>query len=101
MAGCTGTLNPDAGQDLMNRKVPEQIVHYSRGEPFRTITSVSPDQLDHVISSLDERNAWGLDRFVHTEYLKQRALVVEAHLWIMPPVDLVQKLEISPQGAGS
>jgi hypothetical protein len=54
------------------KQVPDQIVHYSRGQPFLSITSVSPTQLDTVMSGLHERNAWGLNRFLDENYLKRR-----------------------------
>lgn len=56
----------------MKPKVPDHIVHYSRGEPFRSITSVPLRQVHSVISSLDETNAWGLNRFSSLNYFKQR-----------------------------
>jgi len=56
----------------MISKVPDYIVHYSRGEPFRSLTSVPADQLYSVISNLNEKIAWGLNRFSDPNYFQQR-----------------------------
>ncbi len=56
----------------MQLKIPNQIVHYSRGEPFRSITDVPLEHLDSVIEKLDEKNSWGLNRFKNQTYFKQR-----------------------------
>jgi hypothetical protein len=50
----------------------EFIVHYSRGEPFRSITGVSHDDFASVLKTLNETNAWGLARFQDPQYLAQR-----------------------------
>lgn len=52
--------------------IPNFIVHYSRGEPFRSITSVCHEDLAGVIATLDETNALGLSRFSDPQYLSQR-----------------------------
>jgi len=52
--------------------IPDFIVHYSRGEPFRSITEVSQENLPGVLNQLDESNSWGLTRFSDTEYLQRR-----------------------------
>lgn len=52
--------------------VPDFIVHYSRGEPFRSITSVDHADLSGVIEKLNETNAWSLARFSDQKYLSQR-----------------------------
>jgi len=54
------------------RQVPDQIVHYSRGEPFRSIMSVPLEELQAVVSNLNESNAWGLNRFKDLKYYNQR-----------------------------
>ncbi len=54
------------------RLVPDQIVHYNRSQPFRSITSVGAEQIAEVISILDEKNSWGLNRFLDRKYLDQR-----------------------------
>ncbi len=56
----------------MKQKIPDLIVHYSRDEPFRSITSLAADQLEAVVNSLEERNSWGLNRFSDPCYMKQR-----------------------------
>ena len=62
----------------MKRIVPNHIVHYSRGEPFCSITSVSPNQVERVINGLNEKNAWGINRFSNSVYYKQRLEVEKA-----------------------
>ena len=57
-------------------EIPDFIIHYSRGEPFRSISGVPKDKLPAVIKELSETNAWGLERFSDSKYLEQR-LVVE------------------------
>ena len=52
--------------------VPDYIVHYSRGEPFRTLTSVPEAQWSQTLPTLNEDNAWGLARFKDLTYLSQR-----------------------------
>ena len=52
--------------------IPDFIVHYSRGEPFRTISEVSPENLPTVLNQLNESNAWGLNRFSDPQYLTKR-----------------------------
>jgi len=58
---------------IMN--LPDFIVHYSRGEPFRSITEVSHENLSGVLNQLDESNSWGLSRFSDPEYLRRRIQV--------------------------
>ena len=48
------------------------IVHYSRGEPFRSISSVSSEKIQSVLSELGENNTWGLSRFSDPDYLPRR-----------------------------
>lgn len=57
----------------MDIQIPDFIVHYSRGEPFRSITSLPAAVRDEVIGELNETNAWGLARFSDQRYLEQRA----------------------------
>lgn len=52
--------------------VPDFITHYSRGEPFRSITGLAPSERQHVLKTLNETNAWGLNRFQDPEYLVKR-----------------------------
>jgi hypothetical protein len=52
--------------------VTQFLVHYSRGEPFRSLTSHPPQKWPSVIASLTEKNAWGLNRFSDSNYLKRR-----------------------------
>ena len=54
------------------KNIPTHIIHYSRGEPFLSITSVPSDELKHLIGKLNETNAWGLSRFSDPHYLSQR-----------------------------
>jgi hypothetical protein len=56
----------------MKQRPPNFIVHYSRGEPFRSITSTAPHQLHDALNSLDEQSSWGLNRFADPTYLEQR-----------------------------
>jgi hypothetical protein len=51
---------------------PDYITHYSRGEPFLSLSSVTQDNLQSVLKQLNESNAWGLNRFSDPDYLKQR-----------------------------
>lgn len=55
--------------------IPNYIVHYCRGKPFQSITSVSENLRSNIIEALHEGNAWGLSRFKNEEYLKSRVLV--------------------------
>lgn len=55
--------------------MPEVIVHYSRGEPFRSITGLDRNDFDAVLKTLNETNAWGLGRFSDKKYLEQRFAV--------------------------
>lgn len=59
----------------MKEFVPNFIVHYNRGEPFRSISEVARDNLSEVLSTLNENNSWGLNRFSDPEYLPQRLQV--------------------------
>lgn len=52
--------------------VPDFITHYSRGEPFRSITGLDESERQQVLSTLNETNAWGLNRFRDPEYLAKR-----------------------------
>lgn len=52
--------------------IPSQIVHYSRGEPFRSLTSVGQEHIRQVIKGLNDQNTWGLSRFSDPDYLPQR-----------------------------
>jgi hypothetical protein len=54
-------------------------VHYSRAEPFRSITAAPTVELQVLINSLNESNSWGLSRFADPNYLSQR-LDVEARM---------------------
>ncbi len=56
----------------MNKNIPDFILHYSRDEPFRSITNVAPHQLEVVINGLNEKNTWGINRFSDLTYLMQR-----------------------------
>ena len=56
----------------MSNGAPDFIVHYSRGEPFRSITSLGPDAVDVALKNLNETTAWGLARFSDPRYLLQR-----------------------------
>jgi hypothetical protein len=56
------------------------ITHYNRSEPFRSLTSLSYEDRENVISSLSEANSWGLNRFQDPNYLNQR-LAVESKLY--------------------
>lgn len=58
--------------------IPDFIIHYSRGEPFRSISSVAQEMLPHVLKELNEVNTWGLSRFSDSEYLKRRMVVEHA-----------------------
>jgi hypothetical protein len=59
--------------------IPNFIVHYNRGEPFRSITSLPAHDWPETVKQLNETNAWGLARFSDPNYLTQR-LEVERHL---------------------
>jgi len=53
-------------------EIPDFIVHYSRGEPFRSISAVPQDELSKVLQELNETNVWGLARLSDPEYLERR-----------------------------
>lgn len=59
---------------MKDKVIPSFIVHYNRGEPFRSITSFPQDQWQSIIEKLNSTNAWGLNRFADPQYLKQRVL---------------------------
>ena len=59
----------------MINKIPDDIVHYSRGEPFRSITSLRGEHLNLALKNLNESNAWGLARLADSFYLCQRRQV--------------------------
>src|SRR3712207_6517156 len=59
------------------KEIPSFITHYSRGEPFRTMSSVPRDQWLEVVAQLNETNAWGLGRFTDAEYMERRLRVEE------------------------
>lgn len=54
------------------KTIPEIIVHYSRGEPFRSLTAVPHGQRDAIVGAMSEANAWGIARFSDPKYLAQR-----------------------------
>lgn len=56
----------------LQKSIPTFIVHYSRGEPFLSITSVPKSNLPQIIQKLTETNSWGLNRFSDPYYLQQR-----------------------------
>lgn len=58
-------------------KIPDFIVHYSRGEPFRSMTSLCGEDGASALRALNETNTWGLARFADPEYLTQRYRVEE------------------------
>lgn len=60
-------------------KFPDFITHYSRSEPFRSMTSIPFEKRHEVIQKLTEKTTWGLNRFLHPTYLDQR-LEVEKQL---------------------
>lgn len=60
-------------------EVPDVIVHYSRSEPFRSMSSVPSNQWAVAIKDLSETNAWGMSRFSDPDYLPRR-LEVEKHI---------------------
>jgi hypothetical protein len=51
------------------------LVHYARGEPFRSITGLPPEQRAETVAQLNEQNAWGLSRFADPDYLERRSRV--------------------------
>lgn len=53
-------------------RIPDFITHYSRGKPFQSITSLSPIEREQILATLNETNAWGLNRFKDQEYLSKR-----------------------------
>lgn len=56
-------------------EIPSFIIHYSRGEPFRSLSDVPQADLSRVLQELNETNAWGLARFSDPEYLQKRQVV--------------------------
>lgn len=61
----------------MDPQIPDFIVHYSRGEPFRSITGAGSEGCGAILKTLTEDNAWGLARFSDPRYLAQRFQVEE------------------------
>lgn len=59
----------------MGETIPDFIVHYSRGEPFRSMSAVSKDKLAEILEGLNDKNAWGLSRFSDPAYLERRLAV--------------------------
>lgn len=59
----------------MTTEIPDFITHYSRGEPFRSISSVPSEKFTDVLKELNETNAWGLGRFSDPGYLERRLAV--------------------------
>lgn len=57
---------------MVENEQPDFIVHYNRGKPFRSITSLDDSALNRVLRSLNEENSWGLARFSNHLYLSQR-----------------------------
>ena len=55
-------------------EIPDFIIHYSRNEPFRSMTRLSIDKRAEIINDLNETNAWGINRFSDPEYLDRRML---------------------------
>lgn len=56
----------------LHENIPKFITHYSRGEPFLSITSLPENKIPQIIEKLNETNAWGLSRFSDSNYLSQR-----------------------------
>jgi hypothetical protein len=56
-------------------EIPDFIIHYSRGEPFRSLSGVPEGELAGVLRELNEANALGLARFSDPEYLPSRMRV--------------------------
>jgi len=56
-------------------EIPDFIIHYSRGEPFRSLSDVPKGELHRVLQELNEVNAWGLARFSDPEYIPRRVSV--------------------------
>lgn len=57
--------------------IPDFIIHYSRSEPFRSMSGVPHQRLPEVLKELNETNAWGISRFSDPEYLQRRMAVEE------------------------
>ncbi|WP_413288210.1 hypothetical protein [Bdellovibrio sp. HCB337] len=55
--------------------IPEFIVHYSRGIPFRSMSGLSQKELAETLKELNDTNVWGLRRFSDPEYLHRRLKV--------------------------
>ncbi|MDP2305606.1 MAG: hypothetical protein Q8P18_06235 [Pseudomonadota bacterium] len=58
---------------------PDFLTHYSRGEPFRSVTSAPQEQWGAIVAGFSDANVWGRDRFADPQYLSRR-LVVEERL---------------------
>lgn len=54
------------------KPIPDFITHYSRGKPFQSITSLPQTEWEQALATLNETNAWGLNRFKDQEYLSKR-----------------------------
>jgi hypothetical protein len=55
--------------------LPDFVTHYTRGEPFRSITANGPARWAAVVASLDEANCRCVGRFADPNYLQRRAAV--------------------------
>ena len=63
--------------DSSAKEIPNFVVHYSRGEPFRTLSGSPRARWASIVEALDDSNAWGLSRFSDPKYLNDRLLVEE------------------------
>lgn len=65
------------GSAGFSNKIPDFIVHYSRGEPFRSITAIPHEERSKVLAGLNDDNIWGLARYRDPVYLQSRLKVEE------------------------
>jgi hypothetical protein len=53
-------------------QIPDFVIHYSRGTPFQSITSLSGVDSAKIIENLSETETWGISRFRDQNYLPRR-----------------------------
>ena len=52
--------------------IPDIITHYSRGQPFRSITSAAAADWPEIVAEMTEQNTWCRGRFGDPNYLSRR-----------------------------
>jgi len=55
--------------------LPDIVTHYSRSQPFRSVTAAGPERWADVVAQLNDGNVWGRGRFDDPHYLTRRTAV--------------------------